>query len=803
MRNAWVIIALCGALAGPALGQIEELAPVEEEPREAEPGSTPPTPAAQESAPVILEEFAVDERNVVISAAKTRTTIQEAPGIITVITADEIRQRGHRTVNDVLRTVPGFEAERYDSNGWYNEAVARGQPRTLLLLVNGVNVTDPLRNSLSLDYKIPIDAVKRIEVTSGPGGVIWGSNALLGVVNIILKDHQDLDGLMFIAGGGHGPGAQAAMKGFAAYGDELWDGQLDLYTSASFYSDRGAELEVDAVKVLGVLPAPEPDGKTLYEARRDTTDFNDRDWWLSHTLSLTLWDQLTLDWLFEIERDHRQIATGGAILRGSEGEDGDEVTEQTLGNDAMRTLGINWRDRFFDESLGLSAKVYGVQWELWEDPFWAFPPRHDINGLEGGVAIDIHTQTALRYGFNLDADVTLPAQNHLIFGFEAFQDRLEGVTRSDQVRRGTVLIPELAETGATDPLAARGIYNRGRCPPPGTYDVQIGDETASVRFSDDCMFEEALFNDTTRTVGAVYVSDEWKAARDVALQPGFRLQFSDAYDPVGLLSAALVWNVYEKVFLKLNYAEGFRPPELQAVALNDNALSGVGYKADANLDVEESQATEAEVNAVLLEDTGWLRKIYVRGDYAYTLLSHLVRNEGGRFVNAGEREIHSVEVLGRADFQGEHELWLGGHYVRAEDSVLGPIRNFANVVLMGGGKVQIIDRHLALTTVFTWTGPQEDLNRAPRAGSPAAPGSDLLVVDASDIVVDRVDPYLLLRVGVMVTNLWDDRLDLDAFVYNALDQRYEDPDYFFDDRVQSRPQPRGGISAFGQARLRF
>ncbi len=797
MRQRWVIVGLWCGLASPARAQLEELAPVDEDAAAADPSETAPETAP----PVILEEFSVDERNVVISAAKTRTTIQEAPGIITVITADEIRQRGYRSIGDVLQSVPGFEGSRFDSNGWYDEAIARGQPRTLLVLINGVNVTDPVRNSLTLDRKIPIDAVKRIEVTSGPGGVIWGSNALLGVVNIILKDHADLDGLAILAGGGHGPGAQEAVKGFAAYGDTFFDDALKLYTSLSFYSDRGAELEVDAVKVLGVLPAPEPDGKTLYDAGADTTDFNGRDWWLTHTLSVTLFDDLTLDWLIGFENDHRQLATGGAILRGTEGEGG-EVTNETLGDDSVRTVGLNWRERFFGDQVGLSAKLFGVQWSLDEDPFWAFPPRHDIPGLQDGVVIDLKGDRVFRYGLNLDADVNLPAQNHLIFGFEAFRDTLEGVTRADRLRR-PVLIPELAQAGADTEAEARGIFNPSRCPPAGRYDIDVGGERQPVTFHGDCTFREALFNDVTRTVGAVYVSDEWKAARTLALQPGLRLQFSDAYDPVVLSSAALVWNFVDKAFLKLNYAEGFRPPEFQAVALNDKAISGVGYKPDPNLDVEESQATEAEVNAVLFEDAGALRRMYVRADYAYTLLTNLVRNQGGQFVNAGERSIHSVEMLTRADFRGEHEIWLGGHYVRSEDSVIGPIRNFPNVVLTGGGKLQIIQKHLALTTLFTWIGPQEDVNRTPDAGSPLGAGGTRVIADAVDVEVDRVDPYLLLRVGVLVQNLWDDRLEFDAFVYNALNQQYSDPDFFFDDRVQSRPQPRGGFSAFGQARLRF
>ena len=47
--------------------------------------------------------------------------------------------------DDVLRTVPGFEGDRLESNGWFVESIARGQPRTLLVLLNGVNITEAVR----------------------------------------------------------------------------------------------------------------------------------------------------------------------------------------------------------------------------------------------------------------------------------------------------------------------------------------------------------------------------------------------------------------------------------------------------------------------------------------------------------------------------------------------------------------------------------------------------------------------------------------------------------------------------------
>ena len=811
----------------PAHAQMSEIAPLPEEaaapssaPGAPAASSTPGTPAAPTAqpsptaqsggGPVMLEEFSVDERNVVLAAARTRTTIQEAPGIITVITAEEIAERGHRTVSEVLQSVPGFEGDRLDSNGWFDEAVVRGQPRTLLILINGVNVTEPLRNGLSLDHRIPVEAIKRVEVTNGPGGVLWGSNALMGIVNIILKDSTDLDGVQILAGGGHGNSAQAAGKGALAYGGEFFDGALKVYTSLNYYSDAGAELTVDSRKVVGALPAPEPDSTSVFTLKKGKTDWNSRDWWLSTTGNVKLYDQLTLDWMLEFERDYRQLATGGALLEGTvatgTGANAGTKTvhEETVGNDAVQSVGLTWRRRFLDDKLGFSSKLYGVRFTLNEDPFWAFP-ESTLPTLEKGIVIALNAGNIYRLGLNLDADLELPYDNHLLFGAEGFQERLSGATRRDTLRNGRVF-PDLADAQSKDPAAQAGVFPQYDgatkiCPPAGTQAVEVNGQRTTARFQDGCVFTDQLLLDSTRTVGAVYLSDEWKASHALALQPGFRLQFSDTYDPVGLLSGALVWNVFAKVFLKLNYAEGFRPPELQATRLNPLAVSNVGFEPNPNLNVERSRSTEAELNTILAENAGVLHRIYMRADYAYTVLSDLVRNVSGQFANSGTRGIHAVEALARAEFVGDHEVWLGGAYNRAEDSYFGPVRNFPNVTFTGGFKIQILPKMLEFTSTFTFVGPQEDLNRDPTAGSEWR--SDYSLVNASEVVVDRIDPYLLLRAGVRAPHLWDDKLELSLFAYNMLDTRPSDPDFYFDDRVQSRPQPKGGFSIFGQGSVKF
>jgi len=786
------------AIASSAEAQMEELSPFD---FEEDAGDAPGEGEGEAEAP-LLEEFEVDARDAVLSAARTKTTIQEAPGIITVITADEIEARGHRTINDVLRTVPGFEGDRFESNGWFNESIARGQPRTLLVLLNGINITEPIRNTLSIDRKIPLASVKRIEVTSGPGGVLWGSNALLGVVNIILKDHTDVDGLEVAVGGGHGPGAMEAVGAHVAVGESFFDGQLELYTALDLYSDRGAELEVDVRKVLGALPQPELDSKTIYDATPGVTDFNSRDWWLAHTLVLRVFDTLTIDWYLQIESEHSEIYTGGALLEGSRLEaDGSlsEVHVETVGEDPLQVVGVNWRSRFFEDALGLSARMYGVRFQVEEQPFWAFPPRYvpGVDALAEGVVIGLEVDQQLRYGLNLDADVSLD-DHTVVFGFEGFQEKLVDAWRQDTLRK-RIHLPRVGVADENGQIPDEAIFGPGRCPPAGRRPVSVDGQRIDVLFLDDaCRFEERFVRDTSRTVGAFYISDEWRLARPLTLQPGFRAQVSDSYDPVTLFSGALVWNIVDKLFLKLNYAEGFRPPSYDSTRIVDVAVSTLSYQSSDDIRVETSRAGEVELNAVLFENAGPLRRMYVRGDYAYTVLSDVIRNVGGQFGNSGQREIHSAEVFARVEFDGDHELWFGGHFIKAEDSVFGPVRNFPELAFTGGARARIAGP-LELSGLAMWYGAQEDINR-PASAVEFPTGSGFSQADASDVTVEYIEPTLTLRFGLRLVELFDDRIDISAFVYNALDVRRQDPDFFFDDRVLSRPQPRPGWSAFGQIR---
>jgi outer membrane receptor for ferrienterochelin and colicins len=135
----------------------------------------------------------------IFSASKFLQKSSEAPASITIITADEIQRHGHRNINDVLRSVPGFYVTN-DRN--YSYIGARGFARPgdynsrLLLLVDGNRLNDNVYDSVLAgeESTIDIDLISRIEVIRGPSSSLYGTSAFFGIVNIITKTGGDLSG---------------------------------------------------------------------------------------------------------------------------------------------------------------------------------------------------------------------------------------------------------------------------------------------------------------------------------------------------------------------------------------------------------------------------------------------------------------------------------------------------------------------------------------------------------------------------------------------------------------------------------
>jgi iron complex outermembrane receptor protein len=142
----------------------------------------------------------------VTTASKEPVTIAQTPAAIYVITQEDIRRSGATSIPEVLRLVPGVEVARIDSDKWSIGVRGFGSrlSRSVLVLIDGRTVYTPLFAGVYWEVQDTLlEDVDRIEVIRGPGGTIWGANAVNAVINIITKSAKDTHGMLASIGGGN------------------------------------------------------------------------------------------------------------------------------------------------------------------------------------------------------------------------------------------------------------------------------------------------------------------------------------------------------------------------------------------------------------------------------------------------------------------------------------------------------------------------------------------------------------------------------------------------------------------------
>jgi iron complex outermembrane receptor protein len=133
----------------------------------------------------------------VTTASKEPEQVWRTPAAIYVLTQDDIRRSGATSIPEVLRLVPGVEVARVNSNVWAVgiRGFGSGFSKSVLVLIDGRSVYTPLFAGVEWNVQnLLLEDVERIEVIRGPGGTIWGSNAVNGVINIITKNAKDTHG---------------------------------------------------------------------------------------------------------------------------------------------------------------------------------------------------------------------------------------------------------------------------------------------------------------------------------------------------------------------------------------------------------------------------------------------------------------------------------------------------------------------------------------------------------------------------------------------------------------------------------
>lgn len=195
-----------------------------------------------------LAQLTLDDllRVEVRSASRYAQPLADSPASVSVIERDELRQQGYRNLAEALSTVRGVYLSN-DRNYTYIGVRGFNRPgdynARVLLLTDGARRNDALYDQAHVGNESPIEVnwIKRLEFVSGPASAVYGANALFGIVNTVLLDGGDVDGVRVTAetGSGHS-GRVGLVAGRRINADSDW------FVGLAAYGARGADLYLPA-----------------------------------------------------------------------------------------------------------------------------------------------------------------------------------------------------------------------------------------------------------------------------------------------------------------------------------------------------------------------------------------------------------------------------------------------------------------------------------------------------------------------------------------------------------------------------
>jgi len=713
---------------------------------------------------------ALDLANIVQSAAKGVTTVQEAPAIVTVVTSDEIRDRQFVDIGQLVNSVPGWMMMGiYHSN--FPTPLVRGQVQAVQFLHDGLSLFDPFVNVPTITRVQPIELVKRVEMITGPGGVLWGSNSLLGIMNVITKDAEDVEGVETGATLGDGNGDRMMARAYVMAGkSDLLGGKLKVFAHGSVETYQGAALQ-DPVLFFHD-PLPQPNSANSY-GPIVTTD-------QARSLFVNLDAKITYEKL-----QLRVFAPFGSTYKPM-GFSGEPVRDTADPNDPMGAARRNrydtfdryavaeYRTRFAQDKAGLTVRAYVQQFVRNFQPLQVLAPSLLV---PGGLSFNADL-TSYRVGGAFDGDLEAARHVRVLYGAEGFNEWEPGGNTTFlapyDLTRLPVLCPRIYDPATMQIVPVPG------CSVPFAYSAN-------------------------RTVFGAYVDPQWRPSNNLIFDAGARLQA--APDALGSLSypvkatfaGTIVWQFIPSWHLKLNYAQGFRPPVFNNTSSNGE---GVQIAGKSSLNVETSDAAQAEINARIYKGERRIRELSFRIDASYTKLTDLIQVAGGSYGNSGERALYSAEFLGKLYVQGGHRIELGYTWLRGDTSDKGRLRSLPEHWFNLSTVFQLVAGKLSATTNLKIVGASEDPNRLVEYRG-LTPTSMPVTVAPTDLALDRLPPIADLSLGLM----WTPRpkIALRATVYDTLFGHYYQPDAFFDyePHLEYLPNPYEGFRAYVSALVQY
>ena len=521
-----------------------------------------------------------------VTASRIEKELLDVPMSVTALSAEDIKNSTARNVGELLEDVPGVTIQNSGAQGLKRVSIRGEGPSRVLILIDGQKVSEN-KSMDGVPLLIAPSRIERIEVIRGPASVLYGSEAIGGVINIITKK-----GGAKAVSADIGVGYDGASNGYntnaSIYGKiDKWN-----YRASGSWSDQG-----DLRSATGILP---------------NTSFDQLD--ANAFLSYDLTDKSTIGAGYDYY---------DANINSGSMEEGYENFYVKIPSWERQKAYI------FSETKNINSFFARLR----VDAFWQENTKNMINNVDiaGGMPLIVKNtadNVNEQIGVSAQADWTLGLNTYLITGYELNYDNLDALTVSSTVARNSAMAGMFNKTKTSfheGQMITNALYAHAETEIPLNFTLDYG---ARYTF---------VYSDLYRADGT-----ERKDAGAGTIKPINAGTVADSFDSRPVFNAGVMWDGVKNLALRATFAQGFRVPTFIERFVPSSMGGGV-IIANPDLKPENSNSYEIGaryINANLTADLAYF--ISLADDYIGRKIID-ASTDTSMPVNIASAQTHGVE----------------------------------------------------------------------------------------------------------------------------------------------------------------
>lgn len=488
-------------------------------------------------------------------ASGTKKPVFRSAAVTSVITAQQISTMGATDLHEVLETIPGLHVSIQAITGdhiYSMRGIRNDFNSQVLFMLNGSRFNIPYKGSPLTGMEMPVEAIARIEVIRGPGSAVYGADAFAGVINIITKKAQDIDGTTVGIRGG----SWDTQSIWGQHGSQ-W---LGWNVSASLQYAHNNDDEDRIIKADAQTAFDQAFSTSVSNAPGVMRTQNER--WNAHLNLQRKYLDINF-WAYNETDADLRAGAGGAL----------DNNGQLNGNNFLGDIHFSTEDLLGDDWQLLAQASFistNIHTKIYNFPAGSILPIGADGNLNpynptGLVSFPDGMRTNLR----IKTKAPTIKLTTIYKGFENHIFRLIGSFRHELVNT-----EESRNYGV-------GIINGNNLVPPPTINLAAGMQSVT---GTDLIF----LPDKHRSIWSIAFQDEWLITPELQLTAGLR--YDEYSDFGGTINprVALVWDINEKLSSKLLYGQAFRAPSFLELYQQNSQL----FIGNPDLEPEKIQTIE-------------------------------------------------------------------------------------------------------------------------------------------------------------------------------------------------------------------